>query len=207
MKAMKEKSMLEPRSAMIFPTRHDMPRAGTPTEQIALQNQAWTVLEKYVTTNGRNRTRLSNNWLGDKGWRVQLVGHHDIRKEEGVDRLAAAASTRGHRTLLGTVVQPGDVRVSAVWQIPSTAEPIAYFFGSHYPFFHMLFARDLSFAVHANDGDFAVFAGPTDWLREALPAKALGPEATAWVKSGVEEEHGEGCMAGIIKHYEPFMLD
>jgi hypothetical protein len=40
-----------------------------------------------------------------------------------------------------------------------------------------------------------------------LPPIAVGSVATAKVIAGIEEEHGPGCMDGILEHYAPFMLD
>ncbi|NGM22717.1 hypothetical protein G3576_22080 [Roseomonas stagni] len=71
----------------------------------------------------------------------------------------------------------------------------------------MLFPEDLSFAIHANDGDYAVYAGPEDFIRAALPPEAIGAAATANVVEGIEEEHGEGAIDGILAHYAPFMLE
>ncbi len=184
-----------------------MPRAGTPEQQIALQNGAWTMLELYETPAGRQGTRLSNAWLGQKAWRVQIVGHYHMWEEKWVAPLVAATRRRGHDFLLGTTVQPGFLRVSAVWRVSADPDPTSRFFEAHYAGFHMLFPEDLSFAIHANEGDYAVYAGPEDFIRAALPPEAIGAAATADVVEGIEEEHGEGAIDGILAHYAPFMLD
>jgi hypothetical protein len=204
---MAENQIPEPRSGVVLPSLGDMRRAGSPAEQIAAQDRAWEMLETYATPSGLIRTRISNEWLGEKDWRVQLVPQYVMWDAEWVEPLAATAILCGHLFLLGTVVQPGDLRPSAVWHVPADGDGIGRFFEAHYALFHMLFAADRSFAVHANDGDFAVYAGPEDFIREALHPDAIGPAATKAVKAAVEEEHGKGCMDGILAHYEPFMLD
>jgi len=198
----------EPRSGVVLPSLGDMKRAGSPAEQIAAQGRAWEMLEPYATPSGLVRSRLSNEWLGEKNWSIQFVPQYLMGWDaDWVEPLAAVAIRRGHPFLLGTVVQPGDLRPSAVWRVPADPDGIGRFFEAHYALFHMIFAADRSFAVHANDGDFAVYAGPEDFVREALPPEAIGPEATAAVQAAVEQEHGKGCMDGILAHYRPFMLD
>ncbi len=198
----------EPRIAMAWPHwGRDIPRAGTPQEQIAWQDRAWTMLEAFAVIPVIIRTRLSNEWLGERGWRAQIVGHYRVRDEDWDVTLAAAAQRRGHQTLLGTVVGPGELRASAVCRLPTDADALSRFFGAHYIFYHVLFPEDLSFAVHANDGDFAVYAGPEAFLRDALPPEAIGAAATAYEVEGVEQEHGAGCMDSILAHYRPFMLE
>ncbi|SFK90678.1 hypothetical protein SAMN02745775_11089 [Falsiroseomonas stagni DSM 19981] len=197
----------DPRPGCFLQPLGPMPRAGTPAQQIALQDRAWTMLELYETPSGRPGTRLSNAWLGAQGWRVQMVDHFSLWKEEFVAPLNAAARRRGHEFLLGTVVQPGVLRVSAVWHVATDPDPTSRFFEAHEAGFHMLFPEDLSFAIHANDGDYAVYAGPEEFIRAALPPEAIGAAATADVVEGIEEEHGEGAIDGILAHYAPFMLD
>lgn len=198
----------QPRSGAVLPSLGDMQRAGSPTEQLALQDSAWEMLETYTTPSGAIRTRLSNNWLGERDWRVQLFFQYHLAWEpEAIGPLIAALRRRQHLTLLGTVVQPGVLRRSAVWRVPVDEDGIGRFFEAHYAVFHMLFPRDRSFAVHANDGDFSVFAGPEDFVRDALPPEAIGARGTAEVVRVVETEHGKGCMDGILAHYAPFTLD
>ncbi len=204
---MHEPPTAEPRPGCFLEPLGPMLRAGTPAQQIALQDRAWTMLELYETPAGREGTRLSNARLGMHGWRVQIVDHYLMWKEEWVAPLVAASRRRGHDFLLGTVVQPGLLRVSAVWRVAADPDPTSRFFEAHYAGFHMLFPEDLSFAIHANEGDYAIYAGPEDFLREALPPEAIGAAATADVVEGIEEEHGEGAIDGILAHYAPFMLD
>jgi hypothetical protein len=197
----------EPRAGGAAETRGPMPRAGSPAEQIALQDRAWTMLEVFDTAAGRKGTRISNAWLGEKGWRVQLVDQSSMWKEEWVEPFTKAARLAGHPHLFGTYAETGDFRVSAVWRVAADPDPTSRFFEAHYAGFHMLFPADLSFAIHANEGDYAVYAGPEDFLRQALPPEAIGAAATAEVVEEIEEEHGEGTIDGILAHYAPFMLD
>jgi hypothetical protein len=197
----------QPRSGAVLPSLGEMQRAGSPTEQIALQDSAWDMLESYATPSGAIRTRLSNEWLGTRDWRVQFFFQYHLAWEPtAIHPLIAATRRRGHRTVLGTVVEEG-FRPSAVWRVPVDEDGIGRFFEAHYAVFHMLFPRDRSFAVHANDGDFSVFAGPEDFVRDALPPEAIGARGTAEVVRVVETEHGKGCMDGILAHYAPFTLD
>ncbi|WP_439553225.1 hypothetical protein [Falsiroseomonas sp.] len=197
----------EPSPAGIVETLGQMPRAGTPGQQIALYDLAWTTLETFIAPNGVAGTRLSNAWLGSHGWRVQMVDHYLMWKEDWVARLVEAARLRGHAFLLGTSVHPMVEGPSAVWRVATDPDPTSRFFEAHYCGFHMLFPADLSFAIHANEGDYAVYAGPEDFLRHALPPEAIGAAATADVVEGIEEEHGEGAIDGILAHYAPFMRD
>ncbi len=197
----------EPRAGGAPETLGPMPRAGSPSEQITLQDRAWTMLEVFETAAGRKGTRLSNAWLGEKGWRVQLVEQASMWKEEWVEPFTRAARLGGYRHLFGTYVETGDFRVSAVWRVATDPDPTSRFFEAHYTGFHMLFPADLSFAIHANEGDYAVYAGPEEFIRAALPPEAIGAAATADVVEGIEEEHGEGAIDGILAHYAPFMLD
>jgi hypothetical protein len=119
--------------------------------------------------------------------------------------LVGAALRRRHRFLFGTAATPS-LRPSAVWRLPTEEDAIERFFEAHYLTFNVLFPADRSFAVHGNDGDFCVFAGPEAFVREALPPAAIGPAATAEVTAEVEKEHGKGCMKGVLAHYEHFMI-
>ncbi len=197
----------EPRPGCILDSLGDMPRAGRAEQQIALQDKAWTALETYATPSGSVRTRLANEWLGRNQWSIQIVPHYLMWKEAWVAPLVEAMRRRGHPFLLGTVVQPGALRVSAVWRVAAETDPTSRFFEAHYTGFHMLFPEDLSFAIHANDGDFAIYAGSESFIRDALPPEAIGAAATAEVVEGIEEEHGEGAIDGVLAHYAPFMLD
>jgi hypothetical protein len=187
-----------------------MHRAGSPAVQTALQEKAWSTLKTYRTPAGRTGSRLANEWLGSRGWRVQLVPHALVRDPRCIpllEPLAAAALHRGVTELYGTDVHPEYRRPSAVWRVPVDSERISAFFEAHYTSFHALFPQDLGFAIHANEGDYAVFAGPEAFLREALPPDELGRAATAELKADLEQEHGVGFLDGILSHYEPFMLD
>lgn len=197
----------EPPSTAIYPSLDQMPRAGSPAEQIALHDSAWEMVEIYTAPSGHVGTRLSNAWLGERGWRVQLFFYRELPWEPGTVRgLVAAVLRRGYGFLLGTAVLATE-RPTAVWRLPVEEDAIERFFEGNYLMFNVLFPSDRAFAVQGNDGDFCVFAGPEEFIREALPPSAIGTAATAKVVEEVENEHGEGCMKGVLAHYEPFMLE
>jgi hypothetical protein len=194
-------------SATTYPALDGMPRAGSPAEQMALQDSAWAMLEEYRAPSGYVGSRLSNAWLGERNWSVQLFYYRDLPWRPGtVAGLVAAALRRRHHFLFGTAVSPPS-RPSAVWRLPAEEDAVERFFEAHYLTFSVLFPPDRSFAVHGNDGDFCVFAGPEPFVREAFPPAAIGAATTADVVAEVEKEHGKGCMKGVLTHYGPFMLD
>jgi hypothetical protein len=189
------------------PALDKVPRAGTVAEQIALNDRAWEMVEPYKAPSGFSGTRLSNAWVGAHDWRVQLYFYSALPWREGTVRgLVAAALRRSHPVLYGTAVNPA-ARPAAVWRIPAEGDAVERFFEAKYHTFSVLFPQDRSFAVQGNDGDFAVFAGPEAFLREALPPEAIGHAFTAEVVDNVEAEHGEGCMRNVLAHYAPFMLE
>ena len=196
-------------SAEVLPSMGNLGRMGNAEEQFAWQDRAWTMLEPFVTNSGFLRNRLANTWLGSQGWRVQMVPQYKLTGSapEWLESLLPGLRRAGHRFLLGTVVEEGLARHSAVWKLPIDADSIGRFFEAHYAIFHMMFPADLSFAVHANDGDYAIIAGPEPLVRSLLAPEEIGAAATARVVEDIEEEHGPGCIDGILEHYAPFMLD
>jgi hypothetical protein len=206
MKVVSKDSAEDPPSLTITPALDEMPRAGTVAEQIALQDTAYEMVETYKAPSGYMGARLSNAWLGEHDWNVCLHIHDDLAWEgDTIRAFMAAVLRRGHAVLYGTAVSQ-DMRPSAVWRIPVEEDAIQRFFEAHGMNFSVLFPADRSFAVQGNDGDFAVFAGPESFLREALPDEAFTPAFLAKVVDRVEAEHGEGCMEGVLAHYAPFML-
>jgi hypothetical protein len=190
-----------------FPALDEMTRAGSPEEQIALQLSAVEMLEPYRAPSGYAGMRLSNAWLGERDWRIQLFFFYDLTWEPGTKRnLIAAARRRGHVSLLGTPTSP-PARPGAVWHLPMEEDAIERFFEAYRLSFSVLFPADRTFALNGNDGDFAVFAGPEAFVREAVPDGAIGAATTAEVVAEVEREHGKGCMEGVLAHYAPFMIE
>ena len=185
--------------------------AGDVRQQAALSEVAWSILEPYETPAGRLGSRLSNAWLGGSSRSVQLV-HHSLlshpASEPWLQPLADAVKQASDAELLGTCVDPRLARHNTVWRISATPGDILDFFNAHmYGPFHMLFTRDLSLAICANEGDFAAVAAPATMLRQVLPPDEQGPAATQDLQEGLEEEHGEGFLDGILAHYAPFALD
>lgn len=76
--SMNSSPISHPPSATTLPALDDMPRAGSPEEQIALQDSAWAMLETYTAPSGHTGTRLSNAWLGERDWSVQLFHYRDL---------------------------------------------------------------------------------------------------------------------------------
>ncbi|CAH0258741.1 hypothetical protein [Roseomonas sp. CECT 9278] len=190
-----------------FPALDQMPRAGSAEQQIALQLSAVEMVEPYRAPSGHPGMRLSNAWLGEHDWRIQMFFYRDLPWEPGrLRNLISAARRRGHATLLGTPTSLTS-RPGAVWRLALEEDAIERFFEAYYLSFNLLFPADRSFAVNGNDGDFAVFAGPEAFVREAVPDGAIGAETTAEVVAEVEREHGKGCMEGVLAHYAPFMIE
>jgi hypothetical protein len=204
---MNENPLPELPAATNHPALDDMPRAGTTGEQIALQMGAVEMVEPYRAPSGYLGMRLSNAWLGERDWRVQLFFYRDLAWTPGTVRnLIAAARRRSHTSLLGTATAPL-LRPGAVWRMPMEEDAIERFFEAYYLIFNLLFPAERTFAVNGNDGDFAVFAGPEAFVREAVPDGAIGVATTAEVVAEVEREHGKGCMSGVLAHYRPFMIE
>jgi hypothetical protein len=176
------------------PTIADIPRAGSVAEQVAFHDSAWRMVETYTCPSGYPGTRVSNAWLGEHGWVVQLLPFFELAwgnrfhlpdGSTACDRLARLAQQHAAGGILGTMLAPG-TRPSAVYRMPLDADSIERFFEAHRHCCHMAFPPDFFFAVHANDGDFCTYAGPEAFIREALPAERIGPAATAKVIADVE---------------------
>lgn len=185
-----------------------IPRAGTASEQAALHAGAWEMLEPYLVIEGVPGTRLANAWLGERGWRVQFVHNFDLSLDDELPAtLEAALAQRPDGELFGGNTGSSRDLPRAVWRLTPMTDVIGRFFNAHRHGFHILFPADRSFAIHANDGDFAVYAGPEAFLRKALPPRFIGPAATTRVVRDVEAAHGEGCMDDILAHYAPFLIE
>jgi hypothetical protein len=198
---------LYPPADTTFPALDEMPRAGSAEEQIALQLSAVEMVEPYRAPSGHQGMRLANAWLGERDWRIQIFFYRDLPWAPGsVRNLIAAARRRGHESLLGTPTSLPS-RPGAVWRLAMEEDAIERFFEAYYLSFSLLCPADRSFAVSGNDGDFVVFAGPEDFVREAVPDGAIGMAATAEVVAEVEREHGKGSMDGVLAHYAPFMIE
>jgi hypothetical protein len=196
--------------AVAFSEAETLPRAGSPAEQAAFQDQAWSMLATYTTPARTIGARLSNEWLGSRDWRVQLIPLSDLRHPaypDILEHLQIWLAAHGVQNVLGTSLDPDVPRPTAVFRIPADEPNLRVFFYAHYTGFHALFAEDLSFAVVANEGDFAAVAGPEGFVRNALPPEFVGPEATAHLKAELENEIEPGWFDGILTHYAPFMLD
>lgn len=179
--------------------------------QMGLRDKAYDMLEVFKTRSGRPGTRLSNTWLGEHDWRVQLLQHWDIRNSGPLEMfvpLAAALQRRGITHLCGTYVDAeGITDPTAVWRIPLEARRISSFFEAHPNSFHILFPEDRSFAIHAMEDVCAAFAGPDAFLREALLPEFQGEAALADLKDAMGEEYGEAAFASVLAHYGPFLLE
>jgi len=184
-------------------------RAGAPLQQRDLRDLAWTMLEPYTLPSGIIASRLSNEWLGAHNWRVQFIEASPLTKSDDrfLQPLVAALMHTQNRSLLGTAVVMGDAKISAVWRLPVESRVLGLYFNAHQINRSLLYSKALDFTVYAFERIYAVYAGPEDFVRAALPYSAVGAAATHWVREGVEEEHGPGCMDSILEHYAPFMLD
>jgi hypothetical protein len=181
-------------------------QVGSPDAD-ALRELAWTMLEVWTLPDGYARTRFANAWLGDQDWKVQITPQREMWKPDWVDGLAKAAARRGHVELFGTSVEAGEFRNAPIWRVPANAEDVSRFFESHYPCFSLLFPSDRSFAVHCVGGEFAVYAGPEEFLREALPSEAIGAQATAATIKYVDPSLAEVDYAEFLAPYRPFMAE
>jgi hypothetical protein len=196
------------RNLAAFPSAIEhLSRAGSAKEQITLYDTAWCMLEAYSLPDGYRGSRFANAWLGERNWRVQIAPQRELWKPEQVAALAKAARQRGHEVLYGAGLPAGEGYRSAVWRVPSDAEDISRFFESHYAVFHLLFPKDLSFAVHGWDGDLATFTGPETFLRDVLAPEDIGPDATAAAIAYMNPSLTVEDFAGDLEPYQPFMLD
>lgn len=179
--------------------------------QMALRDKAYEMLEVFKTRSGAPGTRLSNAWLGEHDWRVQLLQHWDIRNSgppEMFVPLVAALQRLGITHLCGTYVDAeGITAPTAVWRIPLKARRISSFFEAHRYGFHIVFPEDRSFAIHAHEDVRAAFAGHEAFLREALLPEFQGEAALADLKDAMDEEYGEAAFARVLAHYGPFLLE
>lgn len=183
-----------------------LPQAGTPAEQHVLRDLAWEMLEVWQLPDGYSGTRFANAWLGEHGWRVQVAPQREMWDPVWVAPLAEAAARRGHMHLLGTSVETGEFRDRAIWRIPTNADDVSRFFEAHYPMFSILFAPDRSFAILCVGADLATYAGPEDFIRDALPPDAIGPQATAAAIAYVDPDLTEDDYPHIIGAYRPFLF-
>lgn len=179
--------------------------------QLALRDKAYEMLEVFTTRSGRPGTRLSNAWMGQHNWRVQLLQHWDIRNSgplEMFEPLVAALKRRGIPHLCGTYVDAeGITSPTAVWRIPLEPDDISSFFEAHRYAFHMLFPEDRSFAIHATEDVDAAFAGPEAFLREAILPEFQGEAALADLRDYMEHDIDRGAFDAMLPHYAPFLLD
>ena len=179
--------------------------------QLALRDRAFEMLEVFNTRSGLPGTRLSNAWLGEHDWRVQLLPHWDLRYSEPLEffgPLTAALQRRGIPNLYGTFVSASTITSpTAVWHIPAEAALISNFFEAHRNGFHIPVPEDRSFAIHGHEDVRAAFAGPEAFLREALLPEFQGEGALADLKDAMDEEYGEAAFAAVLDHYGPFLLE
>ena len=189
----------------------DMAHVPGRAAQLALRESAFDMLEEYTTPSRTQGTRLSNAWLGEHTWRVQLLQHHDIRNSgppQMFEPLVAALRRWRIPHLCGTSVDPqGLVSPTAVWRVPADPRYISSFFSAHRFGFNLLFPEDRSFAIHATEDVYAAFAGPEAFLREALLPEYQGEAALADLKGYMDHDFGEGAFNAMIPHYAPFLLD
>ncbi len=182
-------------------------QAGNREQQRVLRDLGWTMLEVWTGAEGRSFTRLSNAWLGERKWRVQIAPARELWRPEWVAYLADAAKRRGHDELLGTSVSTVEFRDRAVWRIPTNADDVSRFFESQFPLFCLLFPADRSFAIHCIADELAAYAGPADFVRDALPPGAIGRDARAAAISAVDPRLTEEDYADVLAPYAPFMID
>jgi hypothetical protein len=179
--------------------------------QLALRDKVYDMLEVFTTRSGSPGTRLSNAWLGDHDWRVQLLKHRHIRNSGPVtmfEPLVAALRRRGIPSLCGTSVEAqGLAFPTAVWRVPLDERYISSFFGAHRFGFNILFPEDRSFAIHATEDVYAAFAAPEALLREVLLPEFQGEAALADLKDYMDHDFGEDAFANMLPHYAPFLLE
>jgi hypothetical protein len=184
-------------------------RAGSRERQVDLLAQACEMLEIFRTPGSLIGSRLSNDWLGRHGWKVQIVPNIGYKQpgEELLQPLLPALRAVGVLKLLGASLYPSLPKLSPVWQFDGEEEEIDYFFHMHRSGFHVVWCEDRRFAIHGDPGNYDVYAGPEDLVRATLPPFLIGAAATRKNAEEIEWEHGPGCMDAILEHYAPFMLD
>lgn len=189
----------------------DMERAGGKSMQLAIREEIWPMLEFFGPPGNAVETRFANGWLGAQDWRVQLVPWWLLAYPETADifdPLVAALRRRSIPALFGTYVGPTTRDApTAVWRVPADGTSMFRFFNAHSLEYHMLFPEDRSFAILGSEDEFAVFAGPEEFLRKVLPPELIGPAATEALRVDVEDEYGKGFLDQVLAHYDPFLLE
>jgi hypothetical protein len=204
-----ETNLPQPPSGAVLPSLGTMPRAGSPLQQRTYLDAGWLMLETFRYRSGLLGSRMSNEWLGERGWCVQLIGHWDLAVLDANSRtpLTGALREMGADSLLGGVFEPPADQPAAIWRMQIKADCLGRFFEAHHGRTAMAFDEGRSFAIHSDAQRYAVCCGPEAFVRAALPERWIGQDATDHLVEGVELEFGKGCMNGILEHYSPFMLD
>ena len=184
-------------------------RAGLRDRQIALRKGANEMLEEFRTPGGLAGSRLSNEWLGQHGWKIQMVPIIGLKlpEEELLGPLLPALGEFGVSEIIGGTFNAPLGEISPVWILEWAEENLDTFLNLHRTDYHMVWSEDRRFAIHGNDGDFDVYAGPEYLIRAALPPFLIGAAATRKNAEEIEWEHGPGSMDAVLEHYAPFMLD
>ena len=73
---MMNNNLPQPPSGAVLPSLGEIPRAGSPQHQRAYLDAGWLMLETFRYRSGLLGSRMSNAWLGERGWRVQLIAHY-----------------------------------------------------------------------------------------------------------------------------------
>ncbi|WP_353213381.1 hypothetical protein [Rhodovarius sp.] len=206
---MMNNNLPQPPSGAVLPSLGEIPRAGSPQHQRAYLDAGWLMLETFRYRSGLLGSRMSNAWLGERGWRVQLIAHWDLAALDAnsTTPLIGAVRDMGANSLLGGVFEPPPDRPAAIWRMQVTPDHLGRFFEAHDGRTVMAFDEGRSFAIHSDAQHYAICCGPPWFVRAALPEGWIGEDATDQLRQDVEVEFGKGCLDNILEHYAPFMLD
>ena len=137
---------------------------------------------------------------------VPIIGLK-LPEEELLGPLLPALGEFGVSEIIGGTFNAPLGEISPVWILEWAEENLDTFLNLHRTDYHMVWSEDRRFAIHGNDGDFDVYAGPEYLIRAALPPFLIGAAATRKNAEEIEWEHGPGSMDAVLEHYAPFMLD
>jgi hypothetical protein len=183
--------------------------AGDAREQLRLGALARAMLEERSRAALRSADplmRLAASWLAAHRWTVQLVPFDIDDAAEEV--LCAAIARRGHRSLVGAVVDPVAPGPSAVWRLPPERLPLRRFLGAFTGSETVLFPADRSLALLSDGEEMIAVAGPRAFVLDAVgAAAAAAPRRFEEHRRGAEVEYGQGCFLDTLHHYAPFALD
>lgn len=171
----------------------------------ALFAEALPLIEVYDAPWGRPATRLSLHAVRRRGWSV-IPGFLEA-PEDGEEALVAAVQARAAQGLAGCVMAGPAPRPSIVWQVPATVEGMRKFWQSHKGMETLLLPRDHGFALFGEGEQLRILAGPSDFLRAAVPDPAAMHRAITTHAAEMDRINGHTDASDLLRYYAPVTID